>query len=180
MSSMTMAGSRMNGKLSKNKILGRFINLLNIVYLEAQPLEGGGYRISDKVFESIQTELDFTPPKEKDDQEVEKQIKKRYRQRSSYRFWKECLDLANIGNYDDAKEFLLNIHGKLDRSRHYGTLTHSRYALETLELALDDTYGTGHLILTQYMGHLPKKRSPKKKSKKTKTNKAPQSNLTPF
>ena len=106
---MTMAGARMTGEIDRNKILRRMQNLLNLTYLQAEPVEGGGYRIPEKVFESIQTELDFSPPDAVQKQKVEDQIRKRYRQRNSYRFWKESLELANIGNYDDAKEFLLNI-----------------------------------------------------------------------
>ncbi len=191
---MTMAGARMTGEMDKNKILRRMQNLLNLTYLQAEPVEGGGYRIPEKVFESIQTELDFSPPDAVQKQKVEDQIRKRYRQRNSYRFWKESLELANIGNYDDAKEFLLNIFKKLDNSRHYGSMTHSRYALETLELALDDTYGTNKLILSQYQftdekvqsSSSNKKKTPKraKKSKKTtlKATKKKPSNadLIPF
>ena len=166
-----MAGARMTGEMDRNKILRRMQNLLNLTYLQAEPVEGGGYRIPEKVFESIQTELDFSPPDAVQKQKAEDQIRKRYRQRNSYRFWKESLGLANIGNYDDAKEFLLNIFKKLDNSRHYGSMTHSRYALETLELALDDTYGTNKLVLSQYQFLNPpkpnktKKRATKKKSK---------------
>ena len=170
---MTMAGARAMGEIDKNKILRRFQNLLNLTYLEAEPVEGGGYRIPEKVFESIQTELDFSPPDAIQKRKVEDQIKKRYRQRNSYRFWKESLELANIGNHDDAKSFLLNIFRKLDNSRHYGSMTHSRYALETLELALDDAYGTNKLILSQYQFTNPPKPNKKKsRSKKVKQLKA--------
>ena len=166
--SMTMAGSRMTGGGTKEKILRRFQNLLNLTYLQAEPVEGGGYRIPEKVFESIQTELDFSPPDSVQKRKAEDQIKKRYRQRGTYRFWKESLELANIGNYDDAKSFLLNIFRKLDNSRHYGSMTHSRYALETLELALDDSYGTTTLVLSQ-----PQFKNPPKSNKKKKPKKAP-------
>ena len=170
-----MAGARINGSMDKNKILRRMQNLLNLTYLQAEPVDGGGYRISEKLFESIQTELDFSPPDQVQKQKTEDQIKKRYRQRNTYRFWKESLEIANIGNCEDAKEFLLKIFRKLDNSRHYGSMTHSRYALETLELALDDTYGTNKLILSQYQftdekvqsSSSNKKKTPKK-AKKTK------------
>ena len=131
-----MAGARMTGEIDKNKILRRMQNLLNLTYLQAEPIDGGGYRIPEKLFESIQTELDFFLPEEDEKRKLEDQIKKRYRHRNSYRFWKESLDISNIGNYDDAKEFLLRIFTKLDNSRHYGSMTHSCYALETLNLAL--------------------------------------------
>ena len=177
-----MAGSRMTGTMDKNTILRRFQNLLNLTYLHAEPLEGGGYRIPEKIFESIQTELDFSPPDTVQKRKAEDQIKKRYRQRSTYRFWKESLETANIGNYDDAKTFLLLIFRKLDNSRHYGSMTHSRYALETLELALDDTYGTNKVILSQYQFLTPPK--PNKPTRTKKKNKAkaqsPDPDLIPF
>lgn len=160
---MTMAGSRVNGEINKDKILRRMQNLLNLTYLQAEPVDGGGYRIPEKLFESIQTELDFNIPESKK-QTVEDQIRKRYRQRNSYRFWKDALEAANIGNAADAKEFLVKIFHKLDSTRYYGSMTHSRYALETLELALDDAYGTNNLILSQYKFHTPEKA--KKKAKK--------------
>lgn len=177
---MTMAGSRIEGSMDKNKVLRRFQNLLNLIYLQAEPVEGGGYRIPDKIFESIQTELDFSPPDESQKRTVEDQIKKRYRQRNTYRFWKESLETANIANYDDAKTFLLLIFRKLDNSRHYGSMTHSRYALETLELALDDTYGTNKLILSQYQFKKLPKPNKKKTSKRGKKIKKLKLAPTPF
>ena len=175
---MTMAGARMDGALDKNKILRRMQNLLNQTYLQAEAMEGGGYRIPEKLFESIQTELDFSPPDGIQKQKIEDQIKKRYRQRNSYRFWKESLEIANIGNREDAKEFLLKIFRKLDNSRHYGSMTHSRYALETLELSLDDTYGTNKLVLNQYQFLNPPLTN--KKKKKTKKVKQLKPAPTPF
>ena len=84
-----MSHARAEGAVTKEKILRRFKNLLNLTYLQAQPLEDGGYRIPAKIFDQIQTELDFNIPKEDDKKKLEDQIKKRYRQRESYRFWKE-------------------------------------------------------------------------------------------
>tara|TARA_Y100001937_G_scaffold103618_1_gene142914 strand:+ start:141 stop:692 length:552 start_codon:yes stop_codon:yes gene_type:complete len=172
----TMHLARMNGAVSKDKVLRRFQNLLNLTYLQAERLEGGGYRIPEKIFEQIQTELDFNLPDEKQKQKLEDQIKKRYRQRNTYCFWKEFLDIANINNREDAKEYLFKIYYKLDNKGVYGSMTHSRYALETLELALDDTYNTNELILSQYSftnppkpnkKKLAKKKSPKKNNKKS-------------
>ena len=63
----------------------------------------------------------------------------------------------------------MKIFSKLDNSRHYGSMTHSRYALETLELALDDTYDTNNVLLEQYQfaeAYCGKKKKTKK-SKKT-------------
>ena len=167
-----------DGGISKNKLLRRFQNILNLTYLQAEPLEGGGYRIPEKVFHQIQTELDFNLPDEEEKLKIEDEIKKRYRQRDSYRFWKEFLDIANITNRIDAKEYLLKIFHKLDTKGVYGSMTHSYYAVETLELALDDAYHTNELILRQYKFHTPKTgtRALKKKTKKgTQPKKSPRS-----
>ena len=163
---MTMKSARETGTLDKNKMLRRYQNLLNLIYLQGQPCEGGGHRIPEKVFRQIQTELDFSLPKEKNKGKVEEQVKKRYRQRDTYRFWKSALDLGSIPNEVVAKEFLMTMFSKLDDTRAYGSMTHARYALETLELALDDHYGTNNCILLQYKFTTPTK---KKSSKKTST-----------
>ena len=163
---MTMKGARDTGALDNNKTLRRYQNLLNLVYLQAVPSSDGGYKIPEKVFCQIETELDFSPPKEKCKNKIEEQMKKRYRQRDTYRFWKSALDLGSIPNEVVAKEFLMTMFSKLDDSRAYGSMTHSRYALETLELALDDYYGTNNCILVQYKFTNPSK---KKKSCKKKT-----------
>ena len=177
---MTMAGARIDGAVDKNKILRRFQNLLNLTYLQAERVDGGGYRIPEKLFESIQTELDFSIPEEDEKRKIEDQIKRRYRQRNSYRFWKDALDLANIPNDTDAKEFLMKIFTKLDNTRYYGSMTHSRYALETLELALDDTYGTNNVILSQYKFNTPQPPIKKTKKAKSKTKKVTQAADIPF
>ena len=177
---MTMRYCKQEGKISKEKILRRFKTLLNLTYLEACPLEGGGYRIPDKVFHQIQTELDFNLPDEKQKQKLEDQIKKRYRQRDSYRFWKEFLDIANINNRADAKEYLLKIYHKLDNKGVYGSMTHSMYAIETLELALDDAYNTSELILRQHSFTNPKKSNKKKKSTPKKSKSSSTQNALPF
>ena len=159
-----MAGARVEGGISPTKLSARYNNLLNLVYLQAVPLEEGGYRIPSKIFESIQTELDFNPPKEKNKKQLEAETKRRYRQRQTYRFWKDALDRANITNEVEAKEFLYAIFHKLDTSRHYGTMTHARYAMETLQLALDDVYGTNKTLLLKPSN----KPSKKKKTKRIK------------
>ena len=184
--SMTMMCSRLDGTIDKNKILRRFQNLLNLTYLQAEPLDEGGYRISEKLFEQIQTELDFNiSADEVETRKLEEQIKKRYRQRNSYRFWKELLDIANISNDVDAKEYLMKIFSKLDNTRYFGSMTHSFYALETLQLAIDDTYGTNNIVLKQYKFTNPKasnKASKKKKlaKKARKSNKISTADVVPF
>jgi hypothetical protein len=171
MKSMTMSGARVEGKVDKDKILRRMQNLLNIVYLSAEHQEDGSVKLAKELIQSIETELDFSPPDEKTKKSKESEVKKRYRQRSSYRFWKESLDRANIATAEEAKEFLLALYHKLDRVRYFGSFTHSAYALETLNLAVDDSYGTSSLVLNQYKINLNKKKKPKTK----KGKKAPQS-----
>jgi len=179
---MTMMGARLEGTVDKDKILRRFNNLLHLVYLQAESVEGGGYRIPEKTFESIQTELDFHPPEEKDDKALELATKRRYRQRNSYRFWKDSLDLANIPNEEDAKEFLMKIYTKLDTTSHYGSMTHSRYAMETMMLALDDVYGTNKTLLHQHTFIKKKYKKVKKGRKGKKANKVAKAkkSLTPM
>ena len=170
-----MFGHRISdGEISQDKILRRFKTLLNMVYLQAQPIEGGGYRIPEKIFESIQTELDFSPPDERLKKTREEEIKKRYRQRQTYRFWKESLDVANIPNSVDAKEFLQRIFEKLDNTRYFGSMTQSCYASESLQLALDDHYGTNKLVLHQhnFLNKSIKNKSTKSKATKKRAKKA--------
>ena len=163
---MTMRDAkRQDGKISKDKALRRYQNLLNLIYLQSEPCKSGGHRIPEKVFQQIETELDFSPPDEKGKKKIEEEIRKRYRKRDTYRFWKNALNLGNIPNEVVAKEFLMTMFSKLDNTRVYGSMTHSRYALETLELALDDHYGTNNCILVQYKFANPSTK--KKSSKKT-------------
>lgn len=167
---MNMATSRELDKMSRNKLSKRYQNLLNLVYLQAQPTSDEEvYKIPRKVFVQIETELDFNVPEEKcKKQKLEEEIKRRYRKRDSYVFWKDFLDIANIANHVDAKEYLMKIFSKLDSARQYGSMTHAQYALETLQLAIDDVYGTDNLVLQQYKFTNPKlDKTKKKKAKKT-------------
>lgn len=168
-----------NGKISKDETIRRYNTILNKVYLSAQRLTGGDYIISSEMFESIQTELDFSDPKDPDSQKVAMQIKKRYRNRKTYSFWFNMLESANYFSRDSAKASLLIIFNTLDRKGHYGSMTHSRYALETLELALDDYFNTNELILHQITPPTPKKKK-LKSSVKAKTKKPNKSCNQPF
>ena len=179
---MTMRDAKnQDGKISKDKLLRRQQNLLNLVYLEAVPMEDGSFKVPPKVFRSIETELDFNPPPIRGKKKQEEEVRKRFRKRETYRFWKNCLDLGNIPNEVVAKEFLMNMFQKFDDNRMYGSMTHSRYALETLELALDDYYGTSNCILVQHKFNTPvKKRKPKKSSQPTPTPNDDANDLCPF
>ena len=152
---MTMMGARIenNGVLNKDKVLRRYVNLINLAYMQSSPLEDGGYRIPEKVFNLLETEIDFNPPSE----EKRAELKKRYRQRNSYCFWKEFLDISNISNEFDAKEYLMKIFTLCDNKGIYGSMTASRYALETLHLAIDDVYGTDNAVFTDNKLFLKKK-----------------------
>jgi hypothetical protein len=168
---MTMRDAKsQDGKISKDKLLRRQQNLLNLVYLEAIPMEDGTLKVPAKVFRSIETELDFNPPPIRGKKKQEEEVRKRFRKRETYRFWKNCLELGSIPNEVSAKEFLMNMFQKFDDNRMYGSMTHSRYALETLELALDDYYGTNNCILVQYKFNTPVK---KKRAKKTNSTPTP-------
>ena len=170
-----------DGKISKDKLLRRQQNLLNLVYLESVPMEDGSFKVPAKVFSSIETELDFNPPPIRGKKKQEEEVRKRFRKRETYRFWKNCLDLGSIPNEVVAKEFLMNMFQKFDDNRMYGSMTHSRYALETLELALDDYYGTSNCILVQHKFNTPvKKRKPKKSSQPTPTPNDGANDLCPF
>ena len=148
---MTMRDAkRQDGQISKDKLLRRQQNLLNLVYLESIPTEDGYFKVPSKVFRSIETELDFNPPPVRGKKKKEEEVRKRFRKRDTYRHWKSCLELGNIPNAVVAKEFLMTMFQKFDDNYMYGSMTHSRYALETLELALDDHYGTNNCILVQH------------------------------
>ena len=165
---LTMNFHRSEGKLDKNKILKRMQTLLNMVYLSADHQEDGSFKISSEIMNSIETELDFSPPEIKTKKAKEEEIKKRYRQRESYRFWKETLDRANIKTAPEAKDFLMTLYEKLERVRYFGSMSHANYALETLNLAIDDLYGTSSLVLHQYKHNLNKPKTRLKRGKKAK------------
>jgi hypothetical protein len=168
---MNMQIQRHNETYTVEKVLKRFNNLLNLVYLQARQTNKG-YEIPSELFEKIQQELDFNPP-ENNKKDLEKAQKERYRKRKSYVFWKGSLDTANISDAKTAKEFLMGIYERLDRCRYYSSLTHSYYALETMQLAIDDAYDTNDTVLSAYKfvaANFPKPK--KKKAKKSK--KSPQ------
>jgi len=178
---MTMRDAkRQDGEISKNKLLRRQQNLLNLVYLEAVPTKDGYFKVPSKVFRSIETELDFNPPPVRGKKKKEEEVRKRFRKRDTYRHWKSCLELGNIPNEVVAKEFLMTMFQKFDDNRMYGSMTHSRYALETLELALDDHYGTNNCILVQHKFNEPVKKRKSKKKPQPTPNPDDSNDLCPF
>ncbi len=161
-----------DGAISLSTAFNRFNNLLNLIYLGAERDESGRNYINDKIFNLIETELDFNPPEddgEKKKQKLEAQ-KNRYRQRSTYVFWRTMLDSARCKDDIDAEKLLLPVFHKLDGKGVYGSMTHCRYALETLHLAIDDVYGTNKAqILTPewVSNHFKKQNTKSKKGKAT-------------
>lgn len=157
------------GTLTKDQIIRRFQNLLNLIYLESEKTPSG-YNISSSLFNQIQTELDFSPIGKPNDSVLKKreQIKKRYRKRESYQFWYSFLEEARYATRESAKESLMRIYRKLDKKGYYGSMTHARYSLETLELALDDMFDTNKVIFEQINSHPVLKKASKKKSSSKK------------
>jgi len=163
---------REDGVLSISSAFNRFNNLLNLIYLGAEKDDNGKYHITEKLFDLIETELDFNPPEsdgksKKDKLEAQK---KRYRKRDTYCFWKTMLDSSNCKDDVDAEKLLLHVFHKLDERYYYGSMTHCKYALETLHLAVDDVYGTKKVeILTPTWVAEHFKKPNTKKAKKGKT-----------
>ena len=52
----------------------------------------------------------------------------------------------------------MKIYTLCDNKGVYGSMTHSRYALETMTLALDDLYGTNETIISQTPFRVNKKK----------------------
>lgn len=128
-----------NGFMSVEQQNHRFINVLQLTYLNADKVPGKGYLIPDDVIEKIETELDFntTLSRKKD---IIEECKKKYRKRKSYLFFKDILSAGNFTNYNKAREILLEINKKTSTFSH--SMTNVRYAMESLHLALDDHFGT--------------------------------------
>jgi hypothetical protein len=79
------------------------------------------------------------------------------------------LDSAKCKDDIDAEKLLLHVFHKLDGRGHYGSMTHCKYALETLHLAIDDAYGTKKaeiLTPTWVADHFKRPQPPKAKKAK--------------
>ena len=135
-----------NGFMSAEQQNHRFINVLQLIYLNSEKNKSGsGYFIPSKIMDAVETELDFNTNEEIKSKIISEQIKK-YRKRKSYLFWSNILFKGNYGDYDSAKDVLMEIHKKTGFS--YNSMTHERYAIETLHLALDDYFGTNKVIIS--------------------------------
>ena len=128
-----------NGFMSAESQNNRFLNFLQLIYLGAEKAHGDGHFITNDLMEKIETELDFNTTLTTKKSIIEEQ-KKKYRKRKSYLFWMDILSNGNYDNYNSARGVLMSIHEK--SSPLQSSMTHVRYAMETLHLALDDYFGT--------------------------------------
>lgn len=133
-----------NGFLSTEQQNHRFINVLQLVYLNAKE-SNNEYIIDHETFARIETELDFNT-NEKTLKKIKEESKKRYRKRKTYLLWSEILSKGNFINEKDARDVLMNVHAS--NKTFYNSMTHERYAMETMQLALDDHFGTNKLKIT--------------------------------
>ena len=157
-----------NGFVSAEQQNHRFINVMQLTYLSANKIPGKGYIIPDNIIEKIETELDFntTLSKKKD---IINECKKKYRKRQSYLFFKDILSAGNFTNYNKTREILLEIHNKTEKFAN--SMTHIRYAMESLHLALDDYFGTNKVKVTpnRFLSRKVKSKVKTKTKAKTKT-----------
>jgi hypothetical protein len=133
-----------SGFLTTEQMNNRFINVLQLVYMSSHPYDGN-YIIPSSIMSKVETELDFNTLETSRSKIISDQIKK-YRKRKSYLFWLEILSTGSFKSYDEAKDILMMIHEKSGGSYH--SMTHVRYAMETMHLALDDHFGTNKLKIT--------------------------------
>lgn len=133
-----------NGFLSAEQQNHRFINVLQLVYLNARE-SNNGYFIDDDTFAKIETELDFNT-NEKTLKKIKEESKRKYRRRKSYLLWSDILSKGNFTNQKDAKDILMKVHES--NKGGLNSMTHERYAMETMQLALDDYFGTNKLKIT--------------------------------
>jgi hypothetical protein len=133
-----------NGFLSVEQQNHRFINVLQLVYLNAQE-SNNGYLIDDDTFAKIETELDFNT-NENTLNKIKEESKRKYRRRKSYLLWSDILSKGNFTNQKDAKDILMKVHES--NKGGLNSMTHERYAMETMQLALDDYFGTNKLKIT--------------------------------
>lgn len=156
-----------NGFMSAGQMNHRFINVLQLIYLSAKKDGYGNYIINQDVMEKVETELDFNTNEETKSKIIE-ESKKKYRKRKSYLLWNKILLEGNYQTEAKAKEVLMAVH---DSNKYiHNSMTHERYAMETMQLALDDHFGTNKLKITpsKFLTRNIKKPN-KKKGAKCKT-----------
>lgn len=150
----------------------RFINVLQLAYLGAVKISEDKYVIPSHIVDKIETELDFNTTLTKKKDIIEEQ-KKKYRKRQSYLFFSNILCASNYESYNVAREILLSINSKIDKVA--TSMTHMRYSMESLHLALDDYFGTNKVMVTPsrflYKKNKLKSKSKPKVSKNKKVSK---------
>lgn len=146
----------------------RFINILQLAYLGAVKISEDKYVIPSHIVDKIETELDFNTTLTKKKDIIEEQ-KKKYRKRQSYLFFSNILSASNYESYDVARETLLSINKKIDKLA--TSMTHMRYSMESLHLALDDYFGTNKVIVTPSRFLYKKNKLKSKLSKNKKVSK---------
>ena len=163
-----------NGFMSVEQANNRFLNVLHLIYLSAKEADGK-YIIDEDVFQKLETELDFNT-NETTLNKIKEDCKKRYRKRKSYLLWSDILYKGNFTNQKDAKDILMKVHES--NKGGLNSMTHERYAMETMQLALDDYFGTNKLKITpnrflkRNLKSSNKKKGVKCKQKKKSTQKS--------
>jgi hypothetical protein len=144
-----------DGFMSAEQQNHRFINVLQLIYLSSTENKGGsGYIIPSNVLSKVETELDFNT-----NEKTKSKI-----------IWWDILSTGNYRNYDEAKSILMSIHRKTGGM--HQSMTHVRYAMETMHLALDDHFDTNNLKITpsKFLTRKVKTRTKSKKKKVSKQN----------
>ena len=125
-----------NAKLTIEKtpktLCRRLINILKRTYLSSYTNKDGEVVVDSRCIDSMEKELNFTPSKSENDN------RKIIRKRKSYSFWSNILDNCRTMDYNECVSFLMEIHGRLDSSSYYGSMTASVHALESLHVASED------------------------------------------
>ena len=166
------------GFMSTEQLNHRFINVLQLVYLSANQDRNGNYLIDDSVMSKIEAELDFNT-NEKTKSKIIEESKKKYRKRKTYLLWDKILSEGSYQDYEQARNVLMAVH----ESNKYihNSMTHERYALETMQLALDDYFGTNKLKITPsrfLQRNLKNKRKKQKRGKCIQKKKSIQRSVT--
>lgn len=170
------AAKDQDGFLSIEQQNHRFVNILQLVYLNARK-SNNGYIIDEKTFARVETELDFNT-NETSLNKIKEENKRKYRKRKSYLLWSEILSKGNFINEKDAKDVLMQVH-ESNKGGH-NSMTHERYAMETMQLALDDRFGTNKLKITpsRFLIRNLKSSNKKKRAKCIQKKKSTQKNAS--
>jgi hypothetical protein len=154
-----------DGFMSAEQQNHRFINVLQLIYMSAKKNDvGSGYVIPADTLAKVEMELDFNTNEKTKSKIISEQIKK-YRKRKSYIFWWDILSKGSYCDYNQALSVLMSIHNKTGGM--HQSMTHVRYAMETMYLALDDYFNTNKLkvVPNRFLTRKTKTKARKKKRK---------------